>query len=112
MKYEYGYPPNVNAYPEHCANVVSVGTDLVGKERASVQCVTMGAEDFSYYLLQRPGCFFFVGVHCRERFGDIIRAYLTLMNMRCRYPRLCSWALWQRSLRENSTLYYLPPTQT
>jgi len=61
MKYEYGYPPTVNAYPEHCANVVSLGTDLVGKERASVQCVTMGAEDFSYYLLQRPGCFFFVG---------------------------------------------------
>jgi amidohydrolase len=61
MKYKYGYPPTVNAYPEHCANVVSLGTDLVGKERASVLCVTMGAEDFSYYLLQRPGCFFFVG---------------------------------------------------
>jgi len=61
MKYEYGYPPTVNAYPEHCAHVVSVGTELVGKERASTSAVTMGAEDFSYYLLQRPGCFFFVG---------------------------------------------------
>jgi amidohydrolase len=61
MRYEYGYPPTVNAYPEHCANVMSIGTELVRVERASVQCVTMGAEDFSYYLLQRPGCFFFVG---------------------------------------------------
>jgi amidohydrolase len=61
VKYEYGYPPTVNSYPEHCKRVVDVGTELVGLERASVQCVTMGAEDFSYYLHHRPGCFFFVG---------------------------------------------------
>ena len=63
MKYEYGYPPppTINAYPDHCANVVSVGTKFVGEERASMQCVTMGAKDFSYYLLQRPGFFFFFG---------------------------------------------------
>ena len=61
VRYECGYPPTINAYPEHCARVVSVGTELVGEERASVRCVTMGAEDFSYYLLKRPGCFFFVG---------------------------------------------------
>ena len=24
----------------------------------------MGAEDFSYFLLARPGCFFFVGAAC------------------------------------------------
>ncbi|KAL3822597.1 hypothetical protein ACHAXA_006382 [Cyclostephanos tholiformis] len=61
VKYEHGYPPTVNSYPEHCKHVVDVGSELVGLERASVKCVTMGAEDFSYYLQHRPGCFFFVG---------------------------------------------------
>ena len=36
-------------------------TELVGKERSNHVQRTMGAEDFSFYLQQRPGAFIFVG---------------------------------------------------
>ena len=61
LKYEYGYPPTVNAYPE-CVNIVTgAAAKIVGTDFASLPQKTMGAEDFSYFLQQRPGCFFFVG---------------------------------------------------
>lgn len=56
-----GYPPTINSYPE-CNKVVSdAATPFVGADRAAKPQKTMGAEDFSYFLQQRPGCFFFVG---------------------------------------------------
>jgi amidohydrolase len=61
LKYEYGYPPTVNAYPECVATVTAAAARVVGKEFAALPQRTMGAEDFSYFLQQRPGCFFFVG---------------------------------------------------
>ena len=33
----------------------------MGTQRAGLPQKTMGAEDFSYFLQERPGCFFFVG---------------------------------------------------
>lgn len=61
LKYTYGYPPTVNAYPE-CVDVVNrASASVVGPERSGRPQRTMGAEDFSYFLQQRPGCFFFVG---------------------------------------------------
>ena len=39
----------------------------VGKERANLPLKTMGAEDFSYFLQQRPGCFFFVGAKLNDQ---------------------------------------------
>lgn len=45
-----------NAYPAEVAVVVKAGEAIVGKERAAVKTVTMGAEDFSYFLHERPGC--------------------------------------------------------
>eukprot|EP01038_Epipyxis_sp_PR26KG_P013121 gene13121-17587_t len=61
MDYEYGYPPTVNNYPE-CNQIVSdAAANFVGPQRSSLPQKTMGAEDFSYFLEERPGCFFFVG---------------------------------------------------
>jgi amidohydrolase len=61
MDYQYGYPATVNNYPECNEVVVKAAQRFVGTPRASRPQKTMGAEDFSYFLQQRPGCFFFVG---------------------------------------------------
>jgi metal-dependent amidase/aminoacylase/carboxypeptidase family protein len=45
----------VNAYPECTQSVVDAATPFVGKERASKPQKTMAAEDFSYFLQERPG---------------------------------------------------------
>jgi amidohydrolase len=59
--YHYGYPPTVNNYPECNEVVVEASKRFVGETRAQKPQKTMGAEDFSYFLQQRPGCFYFVG---------------------------------------------------
>lgn len=61
MEYEYGFPSTINAYPECTAVVRAAAAKIVGVERASAPQKTMGAEDFSFFLQERPGCFFFVG---------------------------------------------------
>lgn len=61
LDYQYGYPPTDNAYPECVAAVNSASAQIVGQENCGKKQLTMGAEDFSYFLLERPGCFFFVG---------------------------------------------------
>ena len=61
LKYEYGYPATVNAYPECVAAVTAAAAKVVGPERAALPQKTMGAEDMSYFLQEKPGCFFFVG---------------------------------------------------
>lgn len=61
LTYEYGYPATVNFYPECVQVVTTAAAKIVGKECAALPQKTMGAEDFSYFLQQRPGCFFFVG---------------------------------------------------
>lgn len=61
MDYQYGYPPTVNAYPECVELVRRAAAKVVGADRSCLPQRTMGAEDFSYFLQQRPGCFFFVG---------------------------------------------------
>lgn len=61
MEYINNYPPTVNAYPECVEVVTNAAAKIVGVSRSAMPQKTMGAEDFSFYLLQRPGCFFFVG---------------------------------------------------
>lgn len=61
LNYQYGYPPTVNAHPECVKVVTTAATKIVGADRSSHPQKTMGAEDFSYFMLERPGCFFFVG---------------------------------------------------
>jgi len=36
-------------------------TDMVGADNVQEFEPTMGAEDFSYYLLDKPGCYFLIG---------------------------------------------------
>lgn len=59
--YEHGYPPTVNAYPECNKLVTDIASQLVGEKRSGLPQKTMGAEDFSYFLEKKPGCFFFIG---------------------------------------------------
>jgi len=61
VDYKRGYPPTVNSYPECNKVVTTAAAKIVGEARSSLPQKTMGAEDFSYFLQQRPGCFFFVG---------------------------------------------------
>jgi amidohydrolase len=61
LTYTHGYPPTVNADAPCLAAVHAAAARVVGRERVSGDVVTCGAEDFSYFLEQRPGTFFFVG---------------------------------------------------
>eukprot|EP01090_Pellita_catalonica_P018319 TRINITY_DN5868_c0_g1_i1.p1 TRINITY_DN5868_c0_g1~~TRINITY_DN5868_c0_g1_i1.p1 ORF type:complete len:403 (+),score=67.29 TRINITY_DN5868_c0_g1_i1:668-1876(+) len=65
FEYNFGYPPTVN-HPAQTEKVRRAVSKIVG-ERQTVDGVrTCGAEDFSYYLEERPGCFFFVGSNPRN----------------------------------------------
>jgi len=61
VSYNRGYPATVNhkAQTEHAALAAAavVGSDKVHRNISP----TMGAEDFSYMLLERPGCYVFLG---------------------------------------------------
>jgi amidohydrolase len=61
LNYKYGYPATINSHAPSVAAVRAVGAAVVGADRAALECKTCGAEDFSYFLQQRPGAFFFVG---------------------------------------------------
>ena len=54
------YPPTIN----HAAETEfarSVMTEMVGAANVLEFEPTMGAEDFSYFLLEKPGCYFLIG---------------------------------------------------
>ena len=57
--YEDGYPPTIN-HSEPAEKVLKAAEKVVG-EKAGMPYLSMGGEDFSYYLQKIPGCFFFVG---------------------------------------------------
>ena len=54
------YPPTINSAPE-VEFARGVMTELVGAGRVIAQEPTMGAEDFAYMLLEKPGCYVFIG---------------------------------------------------
>ena len=41
--------------------VMEVAAEVVGADNVVHKDQSMGAEDFSYFLEERPGCFYFVG---------------------------------------------------
>jgi amidohydrolase len=47
--------------------VQSVAQDVVGPDRVVPREQSMGGEDFSYFLENRPGCFFNVGTRNEAR---------------------------------------------
>ena len=57
--YEDGYPPTIN-HSDPTNKVLKAAERVVG-EKAGMPYLSMGGEDFSYYLQKIPGCFFFVG---------------------------------------------------
>lgn len=61
VDYRDGYPPTVN-HAQQTAFVVDVAGALVGTDKVDAdRSPTMGAEDFSYMLNERPGAFIFMG---------------------------------------------------
>ncbi len=53
------YPPTINSAPE-AAFARKVMASIVGESNVRVQEPTMGAEDFSYMLMAKPGCYAFI----------------------------------------------------
>ncbi len=61
LDYEYGYPVTVND-AEKTGFAAQVAADVVGQDRVDTDFpATMGAEDFSYMLEERPGAYIFLG---------------------------------------------------
>ena len=57
--YKDGYPPTIN-HVEPTQKVLKAAEKVVG-DKAGMPYLSMGGEDFAYYLKEKPGCFFFVG---------------------------------------------------
>jgi len=60
FEFRRNYPPTIN-HPEETEFARRVLTDMVGAANVLEFEPTMGAEDFSYYLLAKPGCYFLIG---------------------------------------------------
>ncbi|HWV24516.1 MAG TPA: amidohydrolase [Thermomicrobiales bacterium] len=66
VEYRRGYPATVND-PEMAELVRRAAIEVVGAEHVKERRPAMGAEDFSYFLIERPGAFFNVGCRNDER---------------------------------------------
>ncbi len=65
LNYKDGYPPVINN--EECATkLLSAATKVVG-DGAGNPYLSMGGEDFSYFVNEKPGCFFFIGSAPKDR---------------------------------------------
>jgi len=61
VRYARGYPVTVNA-PEQTEFAASVARDIVGPGQVDADAVpSMGGEDFSFMLNERPGAYIFLG---------------------------------------------------
>jgi hippurate hydrolase len=60
FEFHRNYPPTVNHAPE-TAFVRRVLESMVGEANVHEFEPTMGAEDFSYFLEAKPGCYFLIG---------------------------------------------------
>jgi hippurate hydrolase len=60
FEFDRNYPPTVNHEAES-AFIREVGTELLGADNVQEFVPTMGAEDFSYFLEKKPGCYFVIG---------------------------------------------------
>ena len=54
------YPPTIN-HPRETTFVRELLIELVGERNVLEFEPTMGGEDFSYFLLEKPGCYFLIG---------------------------------------------------
>jgi hippurate hydrolase len=60
FRFHRNYPPTVN-HPAETAFVQRVLGQVVGPENVLPFEPTMGAEDFSFFLQAKPGCYFMIG---------------------------------------------------
>jgi len=60
LDYKDGYPPVIND-KESTEKLKLAAKKIVGKENVINPYLSMGGEDFSYFLNKIPGCFFFLG---------------------------------------------------
>jgi hippurate hydrolase len=61
FKFRRNYPPLVN-HPAETRFAVEVMKEVIGADKVDDQAEpTMGAEDFSYFLQAKPGCYIFIG---------------------------------------------------
>ena len=60
FEFERNYPPTINHIAE-TAFFQRVAADVVGPANVHDFEPTMGAEDFSYFLQHKPGCYFLIG---------------------------------------------------
>jgi hippurate hydrolase len=60
FEFHRNYPPTIN-HPGETEFVRRLLGQVVGAENVLEFEPTMGAEDFSYFLLEKPGCYFLIG---------------------------------------------------
>jgi amidohydrolase len=60
FEFSRNYPPTIN-HPAETEFVRRVMAEVVGEANVLEFEPTMGAEDFSYYLLEKPGAYFLIG---------------------------------------------------
>lgn len=67
FNYYKGYPPIVN-HPNETELVMEAGKEIDDIHTVSEVVPVMGGEDFSYYLQEKPGAFFFTGAQMENNF--------------------------------------------
>src|SRR6187549_1929266 len=60
FEFTRNYPPTIN-HPAETEFARKVMAEMVGAENVHEFEPTMGSEDFSYFLLEKPGCYFLIG---------------------------------------------------
>ncbi len=60
FEFKRNYPPTIN-HPAETEFARKVMTDMVGADNVVEFEPTMGSEDFSYFLQEKPGCYFLIG---------------------------------------------------
>jgi amidohydrolase len=60
FQFDRNYPPTIN-HERETVFVRGVLTRMLGADNVCEFEPTMGAEDFSYFLLEKPGCYFVIG---------------------------------------------------
>lgn len=60
LKFRRNYPPTIN-HSEEAAFTRTVLGAFAGPDNVKEFEPTMGAEDFSFFLLEKPGCYFVIG---------------------------------------------------
>jgi len=63
LKYTDLYPTTINSSPLHVQIIKDVSKDIAGPSNVIETEPVLGSEDFSYFLQERPGCFFLVGAN-------------------------------------------------